>query len=59
MKNQEQLLQERAQIMNLIKECKQRLGGDYKFEDEYHELMNAKRQNTAELKNFNTYVLIK
>ena len=45
--------------MNLIKECKQRLGGDYKFEDEYHELMNAKRQNTAELKNFNTYVLIK
>lgn len=59
MKTQEQLLQERAQILNAIKECKQRHRYDYREMIEYDDLMNAKRKNTAELKNFNVYVLIK
>ena len=59
MTTQEFLLQQRAEILAQIKECKQRHGGDYKFMFEYKELMDLKRKNTAELKNFNVYVLIK
>jgi hypothetical protein len=59
MTTQEQLLQERTQILNAIKECKQRHRYDYREMIEYDDLMNAKRKNTAELKNFNIYVLIK
>ena len=59
MTKQEFLLQQRAEILAQIKDLKKRHRYNYKEIVEYDELMNLKRKNTAELKNFNVYVLIK